>query len=249
VKGGWGWRSRQRLSLTPPPSILVRFPISAPRTLGEAARFTRRLLAILLAAPIGVGRLVSCKNAAVILRTRSRTKPRRFVWQVSAILRTAPPAASPARLDHRSDACSDRGRQARPCLDHHCEVAVGRVEHGHFHGHFPRICVFLGVFGPRRRIANPPSSVRLRPEPLRFRPLRSSGIAGFRGGFCVSGALALGPNHRPQSCPRVPLRAPSGRGSISPTPSTAPATSSRLAREVWQLPGKTRPRHSGLGPV
>jgi hypothetical protein len=59
--------------------------------------------------------------------------------------------------------------------------------------------------GARGPIANPPSSVRLRPEPLRFRPLRTSGIAGFRRGFCVSGALALGPTHSPQSCPRVPL--------------------------------------------
>jgi hypothetical protein len=94
-----------------------------------------------------------------------------------------PHTRSAARLDHRDDARPDSGRQARPCINHSSEVAVCLVERGHFRGHFPRIPSFARLCRARLRIANPPSSVRLRPEPLTRRPSRSPGKTGFRGGL------------------------------------------------------------------
>jgi len=124
------------------------------------------------------------------------------------------------------------------------------------------IVVFLGEIRIWQRIANPPSSVRLRPEPLRLDPCEVPVFPGFRGVFCVSGAVCSeepttrngapgcqseplradregtseGTSAEVDSClPSVPVaRISCGSGllgcrvSISPTLSTAPATSSRL---------------------
>ena len=68
----------------------------------------------------------------------------------------------------------------------------------------------------RQRIANPPSSVRLRPEPLLLKPLRCADNSGLRRGFFVFSRARLGVvgkphrNSRPgprQDAPRpVPAR-------------------------------------------
>jgi len=59
----------------------------------------------------------------------------------------------------------------------------------------------------RQRIANPPSSVRLRPEPLNRRPSLSPGNIGLGGGFLLLGLARLGHSRKPHRCPRVPSRA------------------------------------------
>ena len=96
-----------------------------------------------------------------------------------------PPPGSATRLDHREDACSDRRGQARPCLDHLSESRVCCCGCGHLCGHFRGIAAIPGRNRLRLRIANPPSSVRLRPEPLNRRPSRCPGNPGRRGGFFV----------------------------------------------------------------
>ena len=73
-------------------------------------------------------------------------------------------------------------------------------------------------------VGSTPTGASLALTPAKFRNCRVS------QGFLRFWGRLLRRADNPQSCPRVPLRAPSGRGSISPTPSTAPATSSRLAR-------------------
>jgi hypothetical protein len=105
-----------------------------------------------------------------------------------------PLSGSAARLHHREDASPDRRGQARPYLDHSSEVAVCLVERGHFRGHFPGNRVILGRNRPRLRIANPPSSVRLRPEPLSFHRLFSPETTGDCGTFgaVLGGRLIAG---------------------------------------------------------
>jgi sulfatase modifying factor 1 len=90
----------------------------------------------------------------------------------------------------KQDACSDRRRQARPCLDHSGEVGVGGCGSGRWSGHFCRIPANSGRNQRWCRIASPPSSVRLRPEPLIRRPSRFAGNRRSCGGLCVSGAIA-----------------------------------------------------------
>ena len=96
-----------------------------------------------------------------------------------------PPSGSATRLDHREDACPHSGRQARPCLHHLSESRVCCCGSGRCSGHFLGIAAIPGRNRLRLRIANPPSSVRLRPEPLNRRPSRCPGNSGRRGGFFV----------------------------------------------------------------
>jgi hypothetical protein len=53
-------------------------------------------------------------------------------------------------------------------------------------------CVSSDVSKSCVPIANPPSSVRLRPEPLSVKPLRCADNSGHRGGFFVSGVVVGG---------------------------------------------------------
>ncbi len=117
---------------------------------------------------------------------RGHTRGRKPVGLCGRSVRSSPPPpGSATRLDHREDACSDRRGQARPCLDHLSQSRVCCCGCGHLCGHFRGIAAIPGRNRLRLRIANPPSSVRLRPEPLIRRPSRCPGNPGLRGGFFV----------------------------------------------------------------
>ena len=103
-----------------------------------------------------------------------------------------PGLRSATRCDHREDACLHSRRKARPSLDHLSESGVCGCGCGRLCGHFSEIATIPGRNRLRLRIANPPSSVRLRPEPLSRRPLRRPACTGFRRGFFVGGLL-IGP--------------------------------------------------------
>jgi len=107
------------------------------------------------------------------------------------LARLTPPSPSPARLHHREDASPHRWRERSPCLDHRREGRVGGGR-GYILGYTAAGSrVILGRNGLCRRIANPPSSVRLRPEPLARRPSRSPGNTGaFRGFLRFLASLA-----------------------------------------------------------
>ena len=74
---------------------------------------------------------------------------------------------------------------------------------GHFRGPFSGIAAIPGRNRLSHRIANPPSSVRLRPEPLLLKPLRCADNSGLRRGFFV--ALQSQNEHRrlPSHLPQI----------------------------------------------
>ena len=98
------------------------------------------------------------------------------------------------------------------------------------------------------RIANPPSTVRLRPEPLSVKPLRCADNSGHRAGFLVLGSLAgwsLGSEsgasqfaHPATACPVLPefvLAGVSTGSRASPTPAIIkhPRASRKIRGRSW----------------
>jgi hypothetical protein len=95
-----------------------------------------------------------------------------------------------ASLDHRDDSRPDRRGQACPCRDHLSESSVCDCGSGRCGGHCRDLLCFTGLCWACCRIANPPSSVRLRPEPLSFSPLRFAANSGSREGLGLRGSPA-----------------------------------------------------------
>jgi len=111
--------------------------------------------------------------------------PRRFLPRASRLW------AGERSRDHpvhdREDASPDGRWQPGPRLDHCHEGRVGRLRVVNFVVNARGNGLLHGKCRDRQRIANPPSSVRLRPEPLLLKPLRCADNSGLRRGFLLRG--------------------------------------------------------------
>ena len=138
----------------------------------------------------GGGRLHSGKKskrptwASAVRRWGDRAgAPRRFLPRASRLW------AGERSRDHpvhdREDASPDGRWQQGPRLDHCPEGGVGCLRVVNFVVNSRGNGFLHGKCSDSHRIANPPSSVRLRPEPLLLKPLRCADNSGLRRGFLL----------------------------------------------------------------